>query len=122
MREIGASLLGEVETSVGRRMWITTGETALSFASEVDFGSLDKGVKPREISEIITQLAFYSGWANAMSAVAVEKDVFADRKIGAGQLPPASPALLPLDNDAEAKRGCGTAVRQRRSGHRAVHH
>src|SRR5438132_9170929 len=69
--------------------------------------ALDKGVKPREISEIITHLAFYSGWANAMSAVAVAKDVFADRKIGADQLPSASPALLPLDNDAEAKRAAG---------------
>ena len=66
--------------------------------------ALDKGVKPREISEIITHLAFYSGWTNAMSALDVAKDVFADRRIGADQLPPASPALLPLDNDAEAKR------------------
>jgi 4-carboxymuconolactone decarboxylase len=66
--------------------------------------ALDNGVKPREISEIITHLAFYSGWANAMSAVAVAKNVFANRKIGADQLPPASPSLLPLDKDAEAKR------------------
>ncbi len=28
--------------------------------------ALDSGVKPREISELITHLAFYSGWANAM--------------------------------------------------------
>src|SRR5437667_6045005 len=35
--------------------------------------SLDNGVKPREISEIITHLAFYSGWANAMSAVAARE-------------------------------------------------
>ena len=66
--------------------------------------ALDNGVKPREISEIITHLAFYSGWANAMSAVAVAKDVFADRKIGADQLPAASPSLLPLDKESEAKR------------------
>ncbi|MGB2900330.1 MAG: carboxymuconolactone decarboxylase family protein [Candidatus Acidiferrum sp.] len=66
--------------------------------------ALDNGVKPREISEIIAHLAFYSGWANAMSAVAVAKDVFANRKIGADQLPPTSPSLLPLDKDAEAKR------------------
>ena len=39
-----------------------------------------------------------------MSAVAVAKDVFANRKIGADQLPPASPPLLPLDKEAEAKR------------------
>lgn len=69
--------------------------------------ALDNGVKPREISEIITHLAFYSGWANAISAVAVAKDVFTQRKIGANQLPPASPAPLPLDNDAEAKRAIG---------------
>jgi 4-carboxymuconolactone decarboxylase len=66
--------------------------------------ALDNGVNPREISEIITHLAFYSGWANAMSAVAVARDVFAERKMGAEQLPAASPSLLPLDDDAEAKR------------------
>ena len=66
--------------------------------------ALDNGVKLGEISEIITHLAFYSGWANAMAAAAVAKDVFADRKIGTDQLPPASPALLPLNKDAEAKR------------------
>ena len=72
--------------------------------------ALDNGVKPREISEIITHLAFYSGWANAMSAAVVARDVFAQRKIGTDQLPPASPALLPLDKDAEEKRA--TAVGQ----------
>jgi 4-carboxymuconolactone decarboxylase len=66
--------------------------------------ALDNGVKPREISEIITHLAFYSGWANAMSAVAVAKDVFAARGIGADQLPAASPELLPLNEAAEADR------------------
>src|SRR5712691_11358013 len=69
--------------------------------------ALDNGVKPREISEITTHLAFYSGWANAMSAVAVAKTVFAERKIGADQLPAASPTLLPLDKVAEEKRAAG---------------
>jgi 4-carboxymuconolactone decarboxylase len=69
--------------------------------------ALDNGVKPREISEIITHLAFYSGWANAMAAVEVAKNVFAERKIGADQLPAASPTLLPLDKDAEEKRAAG---------------
>jgi 4-carboxymuconolactone decarboxylase len=66
--------------------------------------ALDNGAKPREISELITHLAFYSGWANAMSAVAVAKDVFAARGIGADQLPAASPSLLPLNEAAEADR------------------
>ena len=66
--------------------------------------ALDNGVKPREISEIVTHLAFYSGWTNAMSAVAVAKDVFIARNIGADQLPAASVALLALDEAAEAQR------------------
>jgi len=66
--------------------------------------ALESGVKPREISEIITHLAFYAGWGNAMSAVELVKPVFAARSIGADQLPAASPALLPLDQDAEQKR------------------
>jgi 4-carboxymuconolactone decarboxylase len=66
--------------------------------------ALDNGVKPREVAEIVTHLAFYSGWGNAASAVAVAKDVFAQRKIGADQLPQVAPQLLPLDEKAEAQR------------------
>jgi 4-carboxymuconolactone decarboxylase len=66
--------------------------------------ALDNGVKPRELSEIITHLAFYSGWANAMAAIPVAKDIFAQRGIGADQLPAASPEPLPLDKAAEADR------------------
>jgi len=71
--------------------------------------ALDSGVSPGEISEIITHLAFYSGWANAMSAVAVAKDVFAARKIGPDQLPEASPTLLPLNKEAEEMRAASVA-------------
>jgi 4-carboxymuconolactone decarboxylase len=66
--------------------------------------ALDNGVKPGEISEIITHLAFYSGWAHATSAVAVAKPVFAERKIKTDQLPAASPPPLPLNEAAEAQR------------------
>ena len=66
--------------------------------------ALDHGVKPTEISEIITHLAFYSGWTNAMAAIAVTKDVFVERNIGPDRLPVASPALLPLNEAAEADR------------------
>ena len=66
--------------------------------------ALDNGVKPSEISEIITHLAFYSGWANAMAAVGPAKDVFAQRGIGPDQVAPASPPLLPLNDAAEADR------------------
>jgi 4-carboxymuconolactone decarboxylase len=66
--------------------------------------ALDNGVKASEISEVITHLAFYSGWANAMSAVAVAKDVFCARGIRADQLPPAESPLLPIDKESEARR------------------
>src|SRR5256885_368399 len=66
--------------------------------------ALDNGVKPREVSEIITHLAFYAGWANAVSAVAAAKEIFGQRQIGTDQLPAASPQLLALDQAAEAQR------------------
>ena len=66
--------------------------------------ALENGLAPEEISEIITHLAFYAGWGNAMAAVAVTEDVFARRGIETGQLPAASPELLPLDEEAEAQR------------------
>jgi len=66
--------------------------------------ALDNGVKACELSEIITHLAFYAGWANAMSAVAVAKDIFHQRGIGLDQLPPAKDKLLPLNKEAETQR------------------
>jgi 4-carboxymuconolactone decarboxylase len=65
--------------------------------------ALDSGVKPAEISEIITHLAFYTGWANAMDAIPAAADVFKSRNIGADQLPPSGPQL-PLDEAAEKQR------------------
>lgn len=66
--------------------------------------ALDNGVKPAEASEIITHLAFYSGWANAMAAMPVAKDVFKARNVGTEQLPPVTGPMLPLDEAAEAQR------------------
>jgi 4-carboxymuconolactone decarboxylase len=69
--------------------------------------SLDNGVMPSEISEIITHLAFYTGWANAIDAIPAAKEVFESRNIGADQLPPASGPQLPLDEAAEKQRATG---------------
>lgn len=66
--------------------------------------ALDNNVTAGELSEIITHLAFYSGWSNALAAVAVVKDIFEQRDIGTDQLPPISPELLPLNEAAEAER------------------
>ena len=82
---------------------LITRNQAIELPSYVNL-ALDNGVAPREISEIITHLAFYSGWGNAMSAVAVVGDIFARRGIGADQLPAASPQLLPIDQAAEDRR------------------
>jgi 4-carboxymuconolactone decarboxylase len=81
---------------------ITSNQTA-EMAQYLNF-ALDNGVTPVEISEMVTHLAFYAGWGNAMTAVAAVKDVFAARKIAADQLPPASPKLLALNEAAEADR------------------
>src|SRR3974390_1885454 len=66
--------------------------------------ALDNGVKPGELSEIVTHLAFYCGWGNAMYAVAVAKEVLRKRGVRSDQLPPASGELLPVDEAAEAQR------------------
>ena len=41
--------------------------------------ALDNGVTKDEIVELITHLAFYSGWPTAMSAALLAKDVFEKR-------------------------------------------
>jgi 4-carboxymuconolactone decarboxylase len=38
--------------------------------------AVKNGVKEDELIEIITHLAFYSGWPNAMSCMAVAKELF----------------------------------------------
>jgi len=64
--------------------------------------ALDNGVKPTELSEIITHLAFCSGWANAAAAAAVARGVFVER--GISELPQETGERLPIDEAAEAQR------------------
>jgi 4-carboxymuconolactone decarboxylase len=66
--------------------------------------ALDNGVKPSELSELLTHLAFYTGWSNAVAAASVARDVFGRRGVTTSQLPPATGDLLPLDEKAEALR------------------
>jgi 4-carboxymuconolactone decarboxylase len=42
--------------------------------------ALNNGVTKDEIVEVITHLAFYSGWPTAMSAALLAKDVFDERR------------------------------------------
>jgi 4-carboxymuconolactone decarboxylase len=41
--------------------------------------ALENGLKKEELIEVITHLAFYSGWPNAMSAIMIAKEVFSKR-------------------------------------------
>jgi 4-carboxymuconolactone decarboxylase len=38
--------------------------------------ALENGLTKEELIEVITHLAFYSGWPNAMSAIMIAKEVF----------------------------------------------
>jgi len=38
--------------------------------------ALDNGVKKEELIEVITHLAFYSGWPNSMNAIMLAKELF----------------------------------------------
>lgn len=38
--------------------------------------ALENGLKQEELIEVITHLAFYSGWPNAMSAIMIAREVF----------------------------------------------
>ena len=38
--------------------------------------ALENGLKKEELIEVITHLAFYSGWPNAMSAIMIAKELF----------------------------------------------
>jgi 4-carboxymuconolactone decarboxylase len=44
--------------------------------------ALDNGVTKAEIAEVITHLAFYSGWPSSMTAARIARDVFEERHTG----------------------------------------
>ena len=56
--------------------------------------ALENGLTAGELSEIITHMGFYSGWPNAMSAVIVAKEVFANYGISQAELPSIDPLML----------------------------
>lgn len=66
--------------------------------------ALDNGLMPPELSEIITHLAFYAGWPNALAAAGAAERVFTDRGVDARDLPPTGGPRLALDEAIEARR------------------
>jgi len=81
---------------------IGTGKTA-QLSGHLGRG-LGNGITPTEVAGMVTQLAFYTGWPNAVSALGVIEEVFADRKIDASALRPVAgmPAALPASHAARA--------------------
>jgi 4-carboxymuconolactone decarboxylase len=73
--------------------------------------ALDNGVKPGEIAGVITHLAFYAGWPNAISSVSVAKQVFDKRGLDTKHLADAADAKLPYDEARDAPRAA--TVRER---------
>lgn len=70
---------------------IATGKTA---QLEGHLGrALDNGVTPRDVSGLVTHLAFYSGWPSAVSSLEVVERVFRSRHI---DLAPLRAASMPL--------------------------
>lgn len=64
--------------------------------------ALNNGVTPAEIGELITHLAFYSGWPNAISAVMETKKVFDERCVA--PVTDSDAARIELEVSAEAAR------------------
>lgn len=79
---------------------VSTGKTA-QIGAHVS-RALDNDVKPGEIGELITHLAFYSGWPNAISAVTETKKVFDERQIA--PVKNSEAARIELEAAAEAAR------------------
>ena len=83
---------------------IATGKAA-QLNSHLELG-LDNGLTPAEIGGVITHLAFYSGWPNAVSASEVADTVFTKRGIPATARQTARTAQLPVAT-TEAERAAG---------------
>ncbi|RVP58488.1 carboxymuconolactone decarboxylase family protein, partial [Sinorhizobium medicae] len=66
--------------------------------------ALENGVRPSEISETITHLAYYSGWGKAMATIGPVSEAFAKRGISQDQLAAVESTPLTLDEEAETQR------------------
>lgn len=66
--------------------------------------ALENGVTPSEMSEIVTHLAFYSGWGNAATAVDALAPIYEAKGVAVDSLPGADVELLPLNMEVETAR------------------
>jgi 4-carboxymuconolactone decarboxylase len=73
--------------------------------------ALDNGVRPSEISALVTHLAFYSGWPNAVSALAVTRQVLEARGVTAADMQAAPAQLTEADRLLIVRAGLGSVTR-----------
>ncbi|MBB6092393.1 4-carboxymuconolactone decarboxylase [Povalibacter uvarum] len=69
--------------------------------------ALTNGVKHTEVAAVVTHLAFYSGWPNAVSALNVVEEVFGERKIEIAA--PEPPRKVHATPSGERERVSGAA-------------
>jgi 4-carboxymuconolactone decarboxylase len=69
--------------------------------------ALDNGVRPAEIGALITHLAFYSGWPNAVSALGVARQVLEARGVSAADMQVAPAILDDADKLRIVRKGSG---------------
>ena len=72
--------------------------------------ALDNGVLPAEIGAVITHLAFYAGWPNAVSALSEVRQVMEARGFTAADMQ--APAAVEIDADRQRviRRGSGAVT------------
>ena len=80
---------------------IATGKTA-QMTSHLGRG-LDNGIKPSEMAGMVTQLAFYTRWPNAVSALNEVEKVFAARHVDLKPLAAVPPTTAPLPGSDPAR-------------------
>lgn len=96
------------ELSLKQRSLVTVAamiarDQSTGLSQQIEF-ALDNGVTPKELSEVITHLAFYCGWGNAMTAVNATAPIYKKRAIKALDIEPEKLQLLPLNKASEAQR------------------
>lgn len=72
--------------------------------------ALDNGVKPSEVAGMVTHLAFYTGWPNAVSALNVIEPVFTERKIDMAALREAAIQSAPAAGSPSAAGPAASAI------------
>jgi 4-carboxymuconolactone decarboxylase len=73
--------------------------------------ALDNGFTPDEIVELLTHLAFYSGWPNSMTALRIAKELFEAELRTVGSAGPWSRAKTPPAYGALSTLGLRSAAR-----------